>query len=444
MGKSKTASKSNGVVGSAKSAIDGAVGKAKDVVKSAVAAPAPSKKSKTAKVPSPEPESDSSAESSAAEADTSVSSDSDSDSSVPEAAPKKTKAVPAKTAAPKDTPMADGDGSDDSDSSEPVPKKSAKAVPNGKTKAAKSSTEPVASKEDGKKAAAKSTTATATNGKAKSQSKSQTKSDAAPVPVKAAESSDSSDSSSDEDDDDKPTTKLGAINGALSKDDDEDDSSDEDDSADASDADEDSSDDSDDSDASEMVAPAKKEMASNKRKASEPAVTPGKKMKAADGAAKAVPAGLPENASTNLFIGRLSWDVDEEWLTREFEEFGEIQRVKIIMDRDTGKSKGFGYVEFAKVEDAVKALNAKHESELDGRQINVDYSNQQPKPANGGERGTARAQQYGDERSPPSSVLFVGNLSFDVDEDVVGVAFGEYGTVTSVRLPTDRYVQNYI
>ena len=184
----------------------------------------------------------------------------------------------------------------------------------------------------------------------------------------------------------------------------------------------------------------KKEMASNKRKASEPVAVPAKKVKAESGAAKAVSANVPENATSNLFIGRLSWNVDEEWLTREFEEFGEIQRVKVITDRDTGKSKGFGYVEFAKVEDAVKALNAKKGSELDGREINVDYSAQQNKPSGGNDRTNSRAQQYGDAQSPPSQVLFIGNLSFDVDEDTVGMAFGEYGTVSSVRLPTDRYV----
>ena len=43
----------------------------------------------------------------------------------------------------------------------------------------------------------------------------------------------------------------------------------------------------------------------------------------------------------NLFVGSLSWNIDEEWLTREFEQYGEISNVKIIMDRDSGRSKGF-------------------------------------------------------------------------------------------------------
>jgi nucleolin len=42
----------------------------------------------------------------------------------------------------------------------------------------------------------------------------------------------------------------------------------------------------------------------------------------------------------NLFVGQLSWNVDEEWLTREFESYGELSSVRIITDKNTGRSKG--------------------------------------------------------------------------------------------------------
>ena len=47
-----------------------------------------------------------------------------------------------------------------------------------------------------------------------------------------------------------------------------------------------------------------------------------------------------EATERNLFVGRLSYNVDEEWLTREFESFGELSAVRVITDRDTGRSKG--------------------------------------------------------------------------------------------------------
>lgn len=136
-------------------------------------------------------------------------------------------------------------------------------------------------------------------------------------------------------------------------------------------------------------------------------------------------------------MGNLSWNIDDEWLYREFEEFGEILGTRIMTDRDSGRSKGFGYVEFAKSADATAALNAKKGTEIDGRVVNIDFAtprdNAAPK-----DRANNRAKQYGDSSNPPSDTLFMGNLSFDADENVVGEAFGAHGTVLSVRLPTDQ------
>lgn len=140
-----------------------------------------------------------------------------------------------------------------------------------------------------------------------------------------------------------------------------------------------------------------------------------------------------------MFIGNLSWNVDDEWLLQEFKEFGEITGARVISDKATGRSKGFGYVEFANSADAAKALEAKKGALIDGREANVDFSTprDENKPR---ERAQGRAQQYGDSTNPPSDTLFLGNLSFEADENIVGEAFGEHGTVVNVRLPTDQYV----
>jgi nucleolin len=132
----------------------------------------------------------------------------------------------------------------------------------------------------------------------------------------------------------------------------------------------------------------------------------------------------------------LSWNVDDEWLYREFEEFGEITRANIITDRESGRSKGFGYVEFASSASAAAALAAKKDTDIDGRKANVDFSTPRSNDAPR-DKAENRAKQFGDSTNPPSDTLFVGNLSFDADENAVGEAFGEYGTVVNVRLPTD-------
>jgi nucleolin len=132
----------------------------------------------------------------------------------------------------------------------------------------------------------------------------------------------------------------------------------------------------------------------------------------------------------------LSWNVDDEWLYREFEEFGEITRANVLTDRESGRSKGFGYVEFASSASAAAALTAKKGSLIDGREANVDFSTPRDKAAPK-DRAQNRAAQFGDSKNPPSDTLFCGNLSFDADENMIGEAFGEHGTVVNVRLPTD-------
>lgn len=131
----------------------------------------------------------------------------------------------------------------------------------------------------------------------------------------------------------------------------------------------------------------------------------------------------------------MSWNIDEDWLRREFEHFGTITGCRVITDRESGRSKGFGYVEF---EDAAVAAKAQKEMmgyELDGRALNVDFSTPREKPAN---KTFDRANKYGDKRSAPSNTLFLGNLSFDCTNEIVQETFQEYGNVSRVSLPTDR------
>lgn len=140
-----------------------------------------------------------------------------------------------------------------------------------------------------------------------------------------------------------------------------------------------------------------------------------------------------EAPTKTVFVGRLSWNVDNDWLSQEFAECGEVVSARVQMDRNTGKSRGFGYVSFATTE-AVEAALALTGKEIDGRPINVDRSIEKDKSA----VREKRANAFGDSASAPSSVLFVGNLSFDANEDMLWETFSEYGEVKSVRMPTDR------
>lgn len=78
--------------------------------------------------------------------------------------------------------------------------------------------------------------------------------------------------------------------------------------------------------------------------------------------------------TNKLFIGGLSWNLDWQEVKDVFKEYGEVTFVKVIKDRETGRSKGFGFVEFTEIKDAVAAKEAMDGAELDGRNIKVDYA----------------------------------------------------------------------
>ncbi|ORY12560.1 hypothetical protein BCR33DRAFT_629022, partial [Rhizoclosmatium globosum] len=137
-----------------------------------------------------------------------------------------------------------------------------------------------------------------------------------------------------------------------------------------------------------------------------------------------------------VFVGNLSWNADEDMVAAHFAECGEVLAVRIITDQESGRKKGFGYVEFADAESAKNALKM-HETELDGRAIRVDLSIQkeraEKKSFNNKNSFTPSAPT-----SAPADTLFVGNMSFNAHVDGLKELFGEYGNVTSVRIPTDR------
>ncbi len=74
----------------------------------------------------------------------------------------------------------------------------------------------------------------------------------------------------------------------------------------------------------------------------------------------------------NIYVGNLQYNVDEDDLRGIFEEYGEVKSVKIIMDKFTGKSKGFGFVEMADNDAGTKAVEALNDAELEGRNMRVN------------------------------------------------------------------------
>ena len=76
--------------------------------------------------------------------------------------------------------------------------------------------------------------------------------------------------------------------------------------------------------------------------------------------------------STKLFVGSLPWAVDDQKLKETFEPHGNVVSAKVVTDRNSGRSRGFGFVEMENAEDAQKAISELNESEMDGRKIVVN------------------------------------------------------------------------
>jgi RNA recognition motif-containing protein len=88
---------------------------------------------------------------------------------------------------------------------------------------------------------------------------------------------------------------------------------------------------------------------------------------------------------TNIFVGNLSYQTSQDDLTTAFSPFGAVERVSIVTDRETGQSRGFGFVEMAEAHEAQNAISQLNGAQLHGRTLNVNEA--RPKPAGGGGGG---------------------------------------------------------
>ena len=91
--------------------------------------------------------------------------------------------------------------------------------------------------------------------------------------------------------------------------------------------------------------------------------------------------------SKRLFVGGLSWGTDDHGLRAAFERFGELEDVKVITDRETGRSRGFGFVTFVDGEAGSRAVEEMNGAELDGRTLNVDEARERTPRGGGGGGG---------------------------------------------------------
>ena len=81
--------------------------------------------------------------------------------------------------------------------------------------------------------------------------------------------------------------------------------------------------------------------------------------------------------TTKLFVGNLPFKFDNDKLSAEFAKFGEVASAKIVMDKNTNRSKGFGFVEFVTAEAAQAARTGMNDQEVEGRKLTVSMAKKQ-------------------------------------------------------------------
>src|SRR5690349_17259886 len=96
-----------------------------------------------------------------------------------------------------------------------------------------------------------------------------------------------------------------------------------------------------------------------------------------------------------LYVGNLSYSVDNATLEQMFAAHGSVQSAQVIMDRDTGRSKGFGFVEMGSDHEAQEAINALNGQQVDGRNLTVNEAKPREDRGGGGGRGGYGGGGYG-------------------------------------------------
>jgi RNA recognition motif-containing protein len=76
-----------------------------------------------------------------------------------------------------------------------------------------------------------------------------------------------------------------------------------------------------------------------------------------------------------LFVGGLAWATNDDSLSKAFKEYGAVEEAKVVCERDSGRSRGFGFVTFETEEGAMAAQKGMNGQEMDGRQLRVDFAN---------------------------------------------------------------------
>ncbi|KAF7318066.1 hypothetical protein HMN09_00314300 [Mycena chlorophos] len=131
------------------------------------------------------------------------------------------------------------------------------------------------------------------------------------------------------------------------------------------------------------------------------------------------------NSPHRLYVGGLAYAINDTQLAQEFSHCGEIVDATVSLERSSGRSRGFGHVQFATAEGAAKALEEMDGTYIEGRAIRVN-------PAREREQSSTGPRMP---RNPPSSSLYVGNLAYETTQRAMEKLWGGHEGFREVWVP---------
>lgn len=139
-----------------------------------------------------------------------------------------------------------------------------------------------------------------------------------------------------------------------------------------------------------------------------------------------------------LFVGNLPFSVDSAHLAELFERAGNVEMVEVIYDKTTGRSRGFGFVTMSSIGEVEAAAQQFNGYELEGRPLRVNYGPPPPRGESSFPRGGRGGGGGGGGGFETSNRIYVGNLSWGVDNAALENLFSEQGRVLEAKVVYDR------
>jgi len=139
-------------------------------------------------------------------------------------------------------------------------------------------------------------------------------------------------------------------------------------------------------------------------------------------------AAQKSTAHRRLFVRGLSWDLDRETFQAAFEEFGEVEESNLVMDKATGKTKGYGFIQFKNIDSAYTAL-AQGTAQVEGRQVFLSLAGMKTNPAQPEPTATT---------DDTLRKIFVRGLIREHTVDDLRQIFEDYGTIEEAKLTIDK------